>query len=137
MSRAARRGLTLVEIVVAAIMGALIAGGTMMAFVMAAGMAKSDGADTVEAVFYTEQTLERFRNHIACDDAWFDPVQCTSAGVGWTADALPAQEPGAESPLLASNATRDYEVVPWDCDGNGTPGDCYRVTARVQWSGTQ
>ncbi len=132
MSRS-RRGMTLVEVVIASVVGALVAGGTMLAFVMAMNMTRQGSADEAEAMFYTEQTLERFRNRMACDDPWFDPARCSSNGAAGP-DTLPTPPPNVNSSLLREQAVRDYEIVPEDCDGVGGPGDCYRVTARVQWT---
>jgi prepilin-type N-terminal cleavage/methylation domain-containing protein len=129
------RGVSLIEVVIASVIAALVAGGTMMAFVMAAGISQQDTMDSTEAVFYAEHTLERLRNHIACDDGWFGAGCTSSVPPGWTSDPLPTPPAGVESPLVTAGGTRDYEVVPADCDGVGGAGDCFRVTTRVQWTG--
>ncbi len=133
-----RRGISLMETIVAALVAALIIGGTMMAFVLAAMISKRGGSNNVEAALFVQQSLERFRNHIACDDSWFNPASCAGTGVpAWTPDALPAAPPGSSSSVLPYGASRQYRVEPADCDGVGGPGDCFKVTAKVDWNPPQ
>ena len=132
--RETERGVTLVEILVASIVGVLLAGGTMMAFVMSKKVS-ANAAGRVEAADLAQQTLERFRNRVACDDAWFNPSTCVSGPglpAGWTSDVLPVS-----SSLLVQGGTRQYRVTPKDCDGDGATGDCFQVESRVTWSPPQ
>ena len=86
----------------------------------------------VEASGYAEQTLERFRNMIACDTGgggeWFDTTCAATALPAGVADPLPI---GSELP---GGATRTHTVVPADCDGVGGVGDCFRVIVNVTWT---
>ncbi len=92
MRRARRRansGFTMFEVLVSSAIGAVIAGGTMTAFVTAARLVKDqDNPVKLEATSYAQQTIERFRNRIACTDPeWFNSVDCTSTlGVNDGAD---------------------------------------------------
>lgn len=125
------RGFTLLEIIIAAVVAALMAGGTMLAFLMAVRLSKREVSNESEAAFYAQQTLERFRNRIACDDDWFSSnPNCTGSAQAQIDDPIP---PG--SPILRlPPASRHYTFQPEDCDGDGVPGDCYRMTAKVCWN---
>ena len=132
--RETERGVTLLEILVASIVGVLLAGGTMMAFVMSKKVS-ANAAGRVEAADLAQQTLERFRNRIACDDAWFTASTCAPGPglpTGWTSDVLPVG-----SSLLAQGGARQYRVTPRDCDGDGATGDCFQVENRITWSPPQ
>ena len=145
----ARPGMTLVEIIVAAVLTALVAGGTMIAFVTAAKMSKHGGSAQAEAAFYAQQTVERFRNKVACrqpgedapganpanlpGDTWFDGNCQQGAPVGWQDDALPNN---AAPSITGLGAQREYEVVPVDIDGDAQP-DVYQVTSKVTWTAPQ
>jgi len=140
-SRKTRHGVTLMEIVAAALIGALIAGGALMAFVMAAKVSRSS-SDTIEAASFAQQTLERFRNNIACDGTWFDSTTCTSGGGLPTALTFDPDDPAsnglpAGAPLLKFSGTRRYQVTEADCDGVGGVGDCFKVMVKVQWTPPQ
>jgi len=132
-------GVTLVEVLIAALVGVMIAGGTMLAF-MTAKKISVGAAGVVEAANFAQQTVERFRNKIACDDPdWFTAATCSTilpaVPPGWTTDALPGN-PGLLS-LIGQGGSRRYQVTPVDCDGDGTPGDCFRVDVKVAWSPRQ
>ena len=130
------RGLTLVEIVAASVIGALVAGGTMMAFVTAQKLTQI-ASTQVEATYYSQQTLERFRNKIACrqagegsGDTWFDEACQGSAPVGKTKEQLPA---GASRWVVE----REYEVSPQfltDANRVANKPDYFKVTAKTTWS---
>ena len=136
-----RHGLTLVEVMTASVIGVLVAAGTAQAFLFATKVARQSVA-TVEAAGYAAQTLERFRNRIACDDVWFNgSTACNFGGLmdpdlptTLRSDPLPSGSSG--SAFLNPNFTpvRQYRVQPADCDGNtGTTGECYRVEVTVSW----
>ena len=74
------RGVTLAEVLVSAVVVAVLAGGTLLAFVSAVRISQRVPS-TVEATSYAQQTLERYRNLIACDSAWFNPATCLPAGL--------------------------------------------------------
>ncbi len=123
------QGLTQIEVLAASVIAAVIAGGTMTAFLTASKLTQTAPRDT-EAALAAQDTLERFRNHIACDDAWFDPASCGMTGALSGSDPLPA---GSQLP----GGARNYTVTPADCDGNGSAGDCLQVSVTVTWSPPQ
>jgi len=137
--RSRASGFTLLEVLVASVIAAVIAGGTMMAFVTAARIGSQQSNPMMaEASGYAQQTLERFRNRVAANSPW----PASEADGVWRTDALPAAG-GTESMLNIGGvvARRCYRVTPEDCDGDGlradpvTPGeqDCYAVDAKVCW----
>lgn len=141
-SRPLGRGFTLIEVLVASAIGAVVAGGSVMAVVAASRMLRAQsGSGSAEAAQYAQQTLERFRNMIACNSPWFNPATCATAlGPGglptaWTTDPLPAVTPGTVSILNTASPKRCYRVTEQNCDGVGGPGDCFNVEAQVCWNG--
>ena len=142
-----RRGLTLIELVAAAVIGAVVAGGTLMAFVTAIRISSRTGATGV--AFLLQQTLEKYRNHIACDDnKWFSTTTCQMSITPCTPDASKPNECMCDSnnppkcftedPLPAeaglTGAIRAWQAEPADCDGVGGVGDCLKLTARLVMS---
>ena len=133
-----QQGMTLIEIVVAALLAALLAGGTMMTFVSATkGVHHS--SDRGEATFLALQTLEGYRNHVACrqsteaqNQTWYD-ASCQSDAPRGNIEALPTDADLAKFP----NATRQYQTTPLDCDGDGIVGDCLQMTVKVHWDAPQ
>jgi len=117
-------GLTLIEIIVATVIGALVAGGTLMAFATSAKFATQVAPNRAEAAALAQQTLDRFRNFVAEGDPWLAPTP-------WTDDAIPT---GPLPSIANFGPSRQYKVDPLDCDGDGTPGDCYQVQVKVQWT---
>lgn len=125
-----KRGVTLTEVLVASVVIVVVAAGTMLAFVTALRISQRIPIN-VEAASYAEQTLERYRNMIACDSAWFK-FPCIAAAT------LPLNQ---NDPLalgaLYGNGTRKFTVTSEDCDGVGAPGDCYKVAVTVKWTPPQ
>ena len=112
------RGMTLIEILVALVILGVLAGGTLMVFLTAMRISKSTGVDH-QKIFLAQQTIERFRNKIACrqlgegaGDTWYDGTCAPDPPVGPQADAV-------------TGAT--YEIAPVDCDGVAGVGDCLQV----------
>ncbi len=132
----------MVEVLVAAVIGSLLAGGTLMAFVLASKISK-ESLQQAEALSYAVETIERFRNRVACDDVWFDDagVDCNFSGVdanlpvAMTTDALPGPTVPRTSALIGRgmSETRQYQVQTNDCDGVGG-ADCYTVNVVVNWT---
>ncbi len=140
MSARGTQGFTMLEVLVASIVGALIAGGTMMAFVTAARISRNEtGPDSAEASAYARETLERLRNDVAADPSpsWFQ----ANAGLGWQPDTIPLPPAPGDCPTAGKNqsilcrgpVTRRYKVTAEDCDGVGGTGDCYAVSVKVCW----
>ena len=128
------RGFNLVEIIAAAVIGALLAGGTMTAFVMTMKTSQAASAKS-EATQLAQQTLERFRNEIACDSGWFNPANCQPGTLpSGTSDPLPGTSVLSK---LDASASRKYTVEPADCDEVGGPGDCFKVVTTVNWTPPQ
>ena len=137
-------GMGLVEVLLALVIGGVIACGTLGAFAMAARLSgRSIGK--AEAVTYVTQTLEDKRNKIACrrgaetaTDAWFLPVTCapdTGASPidnGPTPDLLPG---GVVPSILGYAGTlRSYDVKRGpDLDGDGE-ADYLIVSGKVTWN---
>ena len=129
------RGFSLIEIVAASVIGALVAGGTMTAFVMTVKFSQKASSHT-EATQLAQQTLERFRDRVACrqsgqtqSDTWYDTSCNADAPAGSTTDSIPAS-----SVLPKFSGARTYKVVPADCDGDGSAGDCMKVVTKVTWT---
>ena len=125
-----QRGLTLVEVVVAAVIGALVAGGTLMAFVMAQQLTQI-ASTQVESVYHAQQTVDRFRTRIACrqvgetSDAWLNE-ECNAMTPFTKTDTLPTDSSG-------SVISREYEVVPVDLDPPDGKVDYFKVVTKVTW----
>lgn len=118
--------MTLVEVLVGATILSVLVGGLMASFVTAFRIT-GVGEGNTEASGYAQQTLERFRNRIACDDLWFGTPSCAFAAPVSTADALPV---GA-----LYGGTRTYTVTPEDCDGViGGPANCLKVVVTLTWT---
>ena len=128
-----RRGFTLIEILVAGVIGSVITSGIFAAYVAAARMmGGANSAEYVEAANFGQQTLERLRNEVAADSTWFT----NQAGTGWQADPDLLVGGGSRSIVNPPGATRMMCVLAEDCDGVGGAGDCYAVRVRVCWNGT-
>ena len=133
-------GFTLVEVIIASLVVAVVAGGTMMAFIASANMTgpysmsrPQDLPTLAEANALAQQTIESLRNDVEMVGATESPVLATKAASGlWYCAPLPAG--GTASQL--TGAARRYRVVLADCDGVGGAGDCYAVQSQVCWNQT-
>lgn len=142
MNRRRATGFTLIEVLVASAIGAVVAGGSVMAVVAASRMLRAQsGSGSAEAAQYAQQTLERFRNMIACNSSWFNPATCVPVlgppmDGNWITDPWdpPPPRPGVDSILNTANPKRCYRVQPLDCDGV-VGSDCFTVQAQVCWNG--
>ncbi len=121
-----QRGTSLVEVLVGSLIGAVLVAGLMAAFLTALRIT-AVGQGNTEAAAFAQQTLERFRNMIACDLGWFDATCAPGALPSNVSDPL---SPGA----LYGSGTRTYTVTSADCDGIGGPGDCFKVVVKVSWT---
>ena len=134
--RQMQRGITLLEILIAAVIAAVVVGGTMTAFLSATTVSEVS-SEEVGSAAYAQQTIERFRNKVACrqsteltTDTWFDNACAPAAPSGVVTD-------GDLSGSGIPGATRQYQVVAVDCDGDGTAGDCLQVESKVHWEPAQ
>ena len=139
--RHARKGFTVMEVLVASIIGSVVAGGTLMAFVAAAKMTdRQSNPATEEAMDYAQQVLEQLRNAVDVNprpNATFAAL----AGLGWI-DALFPVPPGQAGTETIQNMSgsppvspkRKFCVKPQTC--GGAVGDCYSVLVKVCWNGT-
>ncbi len=126
-------GFTLIEVLLGSVIASVVAGGTMMAFVTAARIARRQNAVAMaEATGYAESTLERLRNHVAVDETLL-PTRAASPDTWWC-DNLPAPAAGGSESILNLNATRAYRVRVEDCDGVAGSEACFALQVRVCWS---
>jgi len=137
-SRRERGFITLAEVLVASAITSIVAAGLMGVFVAAARLHRVDGSPSAaEASAFGEQTMELFRNMVACDSAWFDPTTCgPGAGLPATWTDLPLPGGGGTETMRGAGAVRRYCVTPRECDGVAPAGDCYTVRVTVCWDGT-
>lgn len=123
VARANARALSLVEIVAALVIGGVVTVGTLTALTAAVRIMNAVGVEAdPEADQLAQQTLERYRNRIACDDPWFaggatpctllnnptegdDPVPSPSTATSRTY----ALTPGLDGPDPDSDA--DYYIM--------------------------
>lgn len=129
-------GFTLIEVMMAGVISALVAGGTMAAFVTAARITRvQNNPSTTEAVGYARDTVDHLRNMVACDPGqWYAGAGCTPAlPAGWVAEPIGFGAGGSES-ILNGPTRRCYRAQPADCDGVGGAGDCVAVEVRVCWN---
>ena len=123
-----RRGLSLVEIVAALVISGVVTVGTLTALTTAVRVMNSVGVQVdPEADGLAQQTLERYRNRIACDDPWFEggvtPCVLLSNPTSGT-DALP-------SPTTATSRT--YAMTPGpDGPDADTDADYYIMAVNVK-----
>ena len=137
--RQASRGYTLLEILVASIIGSVVVGGTFVAFVTAARIVRAQNSPAViEATDLAQDSIARFRNNIACDSPWFKVATCTATALpaGWQNDPFPGGGAGSQSIQNTALAARRYCIRADDCDGVGGTGDCIVFRARICWNGT-
>ena len=126
-ARSSQQGASLIEILVGAVIAAVLVGGLMGAFLTAVRISARGGGNT-EAAALAQQTLERLRNKVACDSGWFGGGNC-----GATPPAANSADPLLGGAL--NGGTRTYTVTPANC-GSG-PGDCLKVVAKVSWTPPQ
>ena len=116
----------------------------MMAFVSASRMTRTKNLPgESEAASYAQQTIEKYRNYIACDSAWFydanNPGACAptpALPTTWTNDPLPDPSTvGSGSILKLGTAKRCFMVMHLpDCVPDATnPISCCDIDARVCW----
>lgn len=124
-----QRGFTLLEIVVASLIGVVVAGGTMTAVLLATRQTSS-ALHRVDMAGLFQQGFEEVRNGVYCGSAYFD--------------ATCAPQPASESvdltdhPILKldPSATMTRDVIPADLDADGTP-DGVKVTLTLTWNPPQ
>lgn len=141
MSRAIR-GMTLLELLVSAAILTVIVGGTMAAFGAAVKLSHQAPRDA-EGLLLGHQTIERFRNKVACrqpsetpSDTWFSGACAADRPSGWVSDPVVVQ--GVGTSVRNLNVRREYQVTSGtdDFDRDGQP-DYLQVRVKVQWSGPQ
>ncbi len=145
--RSTRQGMTLVEILAGTLITSIVVGGTMTAFVTAARIQHvTASALAMRASDSVQELLERLRNRVAEDDAFFeDKALATGLPPGvWLNDDASTQVPPLPIGDPAEEVKRVYKVQGKDCDNDGlvaSPGpplgpaevDCYSVTVKVCW----
>ena len=152
MKHMQQQGITLLEVLVAAVIAAVVVGGTMTAFLTATRVSKVSSEEMGTAA-YAQQTIERFRNKVACRQSTEDPTSSASTTPTWfdsaCAPAVPSSAQGPDNwetdgDLSGSGipgATRQYQVVAVDCNGDSVASnsidDCLQVTSTVHWEPAQ
>ncbi|MBI3324226.1 MAG: prepilin-type N-terminal cleavage/methylation domain-containing protein [Candidatus Omnitrophica bacterium] len=139
-SSGCRRGLTLLEVMVAAVIATLIVTGTLSAFNMGVHMAEHTSG-RAEASYLAEQGLERLRNSIACRQGaetaaqtWYNATCVAEPTTTVTEPAFALAGPGS---ITGQGLVRKYTATPADCDGINGTGDCYQVSVTVSWNPPQ
>lgn len=143
-------GFTLIEIIAAAVVAAVVAGGSMLSLVAASRMMRrGDTPAIAEASGYAQQTIEKFRNMIACDSPWFtlgtcaprpNPPNLDGMPTNWVEDQLPDRNPANTESFLDLAAAipktvrRCYRVRSRDCDAGASPDDCFEIEVKVLWN---
>jgi len=135
-------GFTLVEVIIASLVVAVVAGGTMMAFIASANMTgpysygtsrTQDLPTLAEANALVQQTVERLRNEVV--EPLSPSLLASQVGLGWQSDNPAALPVGADTASKLAGVKRCYRVVWADCDGNGVAAnDCYLVQTQVCWN---
>ncbi|MBI4354384.1 MAG: hypothetical protein HY595_04025 [Candidatus Omnitrophica bacterium] len=99
-----RRGYALVELVAAAVIGALIAGGMLMALVTALRIAQQAGG--IGMSFFSSM-MGQYHNFVACDSTWFTPATCaTNLPPGASAVAFPSSMQKVPEEIRAKGSYR-------------------------------
>ncbi|MBI4340650.1 MAG: prepilin-type N-terminal cleavage/methylation domain-containing protein [Candidatus Omnitrophica bacterium] len=128
-----QRGMTFIELMVASVISAAVAGGTLATMITAARLSTGKvSPDVGEAVALGQETIERPRNHVAADDlGWF-----ASRTGSWQDDDVALPPPtSSESILQPPGAERRRCITPVDDDLDGRT-DYYKVQVVVCWDGT-
>lgn len=136
--RQGERGFTMIELLMAMVIMSISVGGILMARITSARMMRSQrNVSFAEASGYAQQSAERNRNDIACDNgAWFDAAcDINAVGLpGWTPDPMPAG--GSESLMTLDPAARRCRRVVPAPGGTCGAADCVQVDVVVCWNGT-
>lgn len=120
------------EILVSLILVTLVAGGTLVGF-MLAGRVSQESVNDGQAIGDATRTIERFRNRVAADDTtWptappLDPLEPI-----WNDSYSPFLDPALDPDGDADRANRQYTVTPVDIGGLPGP-EYYRVTVNVHY----
>ncbi len=149
-----RQGSTMVEVLVASIIGAVMAGGTVAAVVTAARMTRqSDSMASQEANGYAQHLLEELRNRVAADDTFFrcapaaawingnsstTPVDTMQSGCTGNMPQFLLPPNTSENSIQTrypGTVRRCYRILPAQCDGVGPSTDCFRVNVQMCWGG--
>ena len=134
-SGSARSGVTLVELIAASVAVALLAAVTLIAFLTSARIS-SQSNQNVGAAYLLRQTIERFRNQVACDNTGIVPGAVGATPQWFGANCTSVADFSANEPLPPGYTTRNYKVQAVDCDQDTTnPNvpDCFEVTTTVHW----
>ncbi len=131
-----RRGFSLMEILMATLLAAVVAAGMMAALVASTRITHKQNASTMsEAGGQSQELMEGIRTKVGADAV--GDFLANGSGA-WTNYGFGADK-GQESSLAVSGqeASGQYKVQPADCDGDGNVGDCYAVTVRACWDGSE
>ena len=132
------RGMTMVELLVATAIVALVLLGTMSALVTAARIgSRQNGPLYASAASTAQYTLEAARNQVGVDpttrqsNKWFFDRRQTAPQPwsNWTDD-----DDLRVDPSTGGGITRKYLVQQLNCDGVAGLDNCYAVTVRTCWN---
>jgi Tfp pilus assembly protein PilE len=130
------KGVTLIEIISAAVIAAMLAGGVLVAFLVAVRLSYR-ASYTSEGSAYAQQSLERFRNRIACrqpaeaaNSTWYDANCIANLPASPITDPLPSS---TTSSIANLGSNRSVALTPVDINGDGN-ADYIIVRAKVQWN---
>ena len=146
-------GFTLLEVLIASLVIAIVVVGTMSAFIVASRILGTQNSSVyAEASACAQQKLEKFRNHVAAAVAGAsDTFLEDHAPLGWQIDGsddLSDCGSSNNSSISIRDTTsppvRKFCVKRGDCNGNGILAgvgsppevDCYALLTKVCWNGT-
>jgi prepilin-type N-terminal cleavage/methylation domain-containing protein len=119
------RGLTLVEVIISALILAIVAGGMLHIFSIGKGMISVTGR-RVQATDFASQTLEELKNEVNAED-WANDTGRLGSGID-----IP--DPLGSGELASFGGDRNYTVQNIDADGAGESVDYKSVTVTVDWT---
>jgi len=140
------RGFTFAETLIGSVIFAVLSWGIMSTYMSIARiLIRQDTSDYAEAIGYASQTMEKYRNIIACAplahaDEWFDDNCAENVGQltgQWIIEPFPVTvlaNGGTESIFQQPITRRLFCVKAFDCDGTAGVGDCYQMNVAVCWN---
>ena len=135
----------MIEVLIAGVMASVVAVGTAAAFVAAARMTRVRNNPTfAEASISAQQTVDRFRNQVACDavvngTAWYTANCLVDPALPdvWVSDDLLLPANGVTDSLLNQfpNAKRCRKIIRLpNCNAGAGVSDCIQVQTKVCWN---
>ena len=129
------RGFTLTEVLIGSVVFTVVAGGAMVAMLTAARLNRSTNhTQFADANVLAQQTIEKFRNLVACDNAsFFNPADCSLIAIplpsAWTSDDIPP-DATTERLQVAKRCFRFRNDATAQCPGE----TCLAIDVKVCWN---